>query len=46
MTRKKIIAEFLVPTALAVALGILLSIGALHLMNRYLSPADQLETTA
>jgi hypothetical protein len=32
MTRKTIIAEFLVPTALAVVLGILLSIGAVHLM--------------
>jgi hypothetical protein len=46
MPRKAIIAEFLVPTALAVALGILLSIGAVDLMNRYLSPADRPETTA
>jgi hypothetical protein len=46
MTRKKIIAEFFVPTALALALGIPLSIGAVHLMNCYLSPADQSETTA
>jgi hypothetical protein len=45
MTRKVIIVEFLVPTALAIVLGILLSIGAVHLMNSYL-PADQTETPA
>ncbi len=46
MTRKAIIVEFLVPTALAIVLGILLSIGAVYLMNSYLSPADEPETTA
>jgi hypothetical protein len=38
---KVIVVEFVVPTALAVALGILLSIGAVRLIDRYLGPVDQ-----
>lgn len=43
MTRRVITLEFVVPTALAVALGIVLSIGAVHFIDKYLLPADQLE---
>jgi hypothetical protein len=43
MTRKVITMEFVVPTALAVALGIALSISAVYLIDRYLLPVDQLE---
>jgi hypothetical protein len=43
MTSKVITLEFVVPTALAIALGIALSIGAVYLMDRYLFPVDQLE---
>lgn len=43
MTRRVITLEFVVPTALAVALGIALSIGAVHLIDKYLLPVDQLE---
>jgi hypothetical protein len=43
MTRKVIILEFVVPTVLAIGLGILLSIGAVHLMNQCLSLSDQPE---
>jgi hypothetical protein len=43
MTRKVITMEFVVPTALAVALGIALSISAVYVIDRYLLPIDQLE---
>ena len=43
MTRKVITLEFVVPTALAIALGIALSISAVYLIDRYLFPVDQLE---
>ena len=43
MTHKLITLEFVVPTALAVALGIALSIGAVYLTDKYLFPLDQLE---
>jgi hypothetical protein len=43
MTRKVIILEFVAPTVLAVALGIVLSAGAVYLTNRYLGPVDQSE---
>jgi hypothetical protein len=36
MTGKVIALEFVLPTALAIALGILLSIGAVDLADRYL----------
>ncbi len=36
MTRKGIALEFVLPTALAIALGILLSIGAVYLLDHYL----------
>jgi hypothetical protein len=38
MTRKAITLEFVLPTALAIALGILLSIGAVYLTDLYLGP--------
>ena len=43
MTHKVITLEFVVPTVLAVALGIMLSIGAVHLTNKYLGPIEQAE---
>jgi hypothetical protein len=43
MTHKLITLEFVVPTVFAAAVGIALSIGAVHLTERYLGPADQLE---
>ena len=43
MTRKVITVEFVVPTALAVALGIMLSVGAVYLADRFLGPLDQAE---
>jgi hypothetical protein len=44
MTNKVITLEFVVPTVIAVALGIVLSIGAVHLTDKYLGPIDQAET--
>ena len=43
MTHKMITLEFVVPTVLAIALGILCSIGAVYLTNKYLGPVDQVE---
>jgi hypothetical protein len=43
MTRRVITLEFVVPTALAVALGIALSVSAVYVIDRYLFPVDQLE---
>ena len=43
MTRKVITLEFVVPTLLAIALGIVLSIGAVYLIDNYLGPIDQAE---
>ena len=43
MTRKAITVEFVVPTALAIALGIMLSVGAVYLTDRYLGPIEQAE---
>ncbi len=43
MTRKVITVEFVVPTALAIALGIMLSVGAVYLTDRYLGPVEQAE---
>jgi hypothetical protein len=44
MTHKVITLEFVVPTVLAVALGIMLSIGAIYFTDKYLGPIDQAET--
>jgi hypothetical protein len=43
MTHKLITFEFVVPTVFAAVLGIVLSIGAVYLTERYLGPVDQLE---
>ena len=43
MTRKGITLEFVVPTLLAVALAIVLSIGAVRVIDNYLGPIDQAE---
>ena len=39
----KVILDFVVTTVLAVALGIVLSIGAVCLLDEYLGPSDQAE---
>ncbi len=44
MTHKVITLEFVVPTVLAIALGIMLSIGAIYFTDKYLGPTDQAET--
>jgi hypothetical protein len=41
MTHKVITFEFVVPTVLAAVLGILLSISAVYLTDRYLGSPDQ-----
>jgi len=41
MTHKVITLEFVVPTVLAIALGTVLSIGAVYLTDKYLGPIDQ-----
>ena len=43
MTHKVIIVEFVVPTVLAIALGIVLSIVAVYLTDNDLGPIDQAE---
>jgi hypothetical protein len=43
MTRKVITLEFVVPTALAITLAIMLSIGAVYLTEMYLGPIEQSE---
>ena len=43
MTNKVITIEFIVPTLLAIALGIVLSIGAVYLTDKHLLPIDQPE---
>jgi hypothetical protein len=42
MTHKVITLEFVIPTVLAIALGIMLSIGAVYLIDHYL-PIEQAE---
>ena len=42
MTGKVITLEFVLPTALAIVLGVLLSMGAVYLADRYLSPVIDL----
>jgi hypothetical protein len=46
MTVKAIAMEFVLPTVLAIALGVVLSIGAVHLTDKYLVPIDQAEAAA
>jgi hypothetical protein len=41
MTHKVITLEFVVPTVLAIALAIMLSIGAVYLSDIYLGPIEQ-----
>ncbi len=41
MTHKVIALEFIVPTVVAIVLGIVLGMGAVHLTNHYLGPLDQ-----
>jgi hypothetical protein len=41
MTQRVIVLEFVVPTVLAIVLGIVLSIGAVYLIDNYLGPIDQ-----
>ncbi len=43
MTHKVITLEFVVPTLLAIALGVMLSVGAVSLINNYLGPIDRAE---
>jgi len=43
MTEKVITREFVVPTLLAIVLGIVLSMGAVYLIDAYLGPIDQAE---
>jgi|HubBroStandDraft_6_1064221.scaffolds.fasta_scaffold243433_4 hypothetical protein len=42
MTRKVITLEFVLPTVVAIVLGILLSIGAVYLTEHFLSVVDWL----
>jgi hypothetical protein len=44
MTYKLITLEFVVPTVFAAVVGIILSIGAVYLTERYLGPVDQSES--
>jgi hypothetical protein len=46
VTENVITLEFVVPTALAIALGIALSVGAVYLTDRYFFPIDQLEVNS
>jgi hypothetical protein len=43
MTHRAITLEFVIPTVVAIALGILLSMGAVYVTDRYLGPPDQPE---
>jgi hypothetical protein len=43
MTTKVITLEFVAPTLLAFALGVMLSVGAVYLIDNYLGPIDQAE---
>ena len=43
MTSKVITLEFVIPTVLAIALGVALSIGAVYLIDNYFSSIDQAE---
>jgi hypothetical protein len=46
MTRKVITLEFVVSTLVSVVLSIVLSIGAVYLINCYLGPVDQSDVYA
>jgi hypothetical protein len=43
MTHKAITFKFVVPTVLAIALGVMLSIGTVHLTDKYPAPVDPAE---
>jgi hypothetical protein len=43
MTHKVVTLEFVVPTLLAIALGVTLSVGAVYLIDNYLGPIEQAE---
>ena len=43
MTSKVIALEFVIPTVLAIVLGVALSIGAVYLNDNYFSSVDQAE---
>jgi hypothetical protein len=43
MTQKRNTLEFVVSAFLAIALAIVLSVGAVHLIDNYLGPIDQAE---
>ena len=45
VTHKAITLEFVVPTVFAIVLGIVLSIGAVYLIDNYLAPIDQAEAS-
>ncbi|MBY0382069.1 MAG: hypothetical protein K2W78_09150 [Xanthobacteraceae bacterium] len=45
MTDKVIAQEFVIPTALAIALAAVLSTGAIYCINNYLGPIDQGEAS-
>jgi hypothetical protein len=45
MTHKAITLEFVLPTVFAIALGFVLSIGAVYLIDNYLVPLDQAEAS-
>ena len=40
---KEVTSKFVVPTVFAIVLGIVLSIGAVYLIDNYLAPIDQAE---
>ena len=43
MTHKAITLEFVLPAVFAIALGFVLSVGAVYLIDNYLGPIDQAE---
>lgn len=45
MTRKVITSEFVVPTVFAIVLGIVLSVGAIYVADRYWAPGDPTEAS-
>ena len=46
MTNKVITIEYVVPTLLAIMLGIVLSIGAVYLTDKHLVPIDQTDANS
>jgi hypothetical protein len=43
MTRKVITSEFVIPTVLAIALGIMISTDAIHFNGKYAVPIEQMD---